>query len=120
MLLYLPFALRNICVAVPVASGDTGNTYAGVSDNTVIATICGGVTVFLYPQKHETTLHSFFFLFFLLFKNTSLSFTGNLGRLTWVRQSSYKSSTTQLPSPISVCNTFMWPKDGMAASVQDF
>ena len=49
MLLCLSFALRNIYVAVPVASGDTGNTCAGVSDNTVIATICGGVIVFLYP-----------------------------------------------------------------------
>ena len=117
MLLCLSFALRNIYVAVPVASGDTGNTCAGVSDNAVIATICGGVTVSLYPQKHETTLHSSFFPFSL---NTSLSFAGNLGRLTWVRQSRYKSSTTQLPSPISVCNTFMWPKDGMTPSVLGF
>ena len=62
------FALRSICVAVLVASGDTGNTSAGVCDNTVIATICGGETVFLYPQKHETTLHSFFFFFSFFLK----------------------------------------------------
>ena len=54
-----------------------------------------------------------FVLFVCFCFNTPLSLAGNSGHLIYVLRAA-------LPIPISVCSTFVYPNDGMAASIWDF